>query len=212
MVEAGSAQALMGNHEYNAIMFNMLGDEGCLRPHKIKNIKQHMETLLQFHGKQDKYNEMIEWLKTLPMYIETDGFRAMHACWDSSSIERLAGLGSKGILSEEALRASADKTTELYDTVEVICKGLEVPLPEGISFHDKDDTKRYDIRVKWWEDPKDKTYKDMSVVEGIWLKGKPAILKSNVCCLDYSVAKGGYLTAYRWYGEQVLSDSKLIWF
>ncbi len=44
-----------------------------------------------------------------------------------------------------------------------------------------------------------------------WLKGKPAILKSNVFCLDYSVAKGGYLTAYRWYGEQVLSDSKLIW-
>jgi len=33
-------------------------------------------------------------------------------------------------------------------------------------------------------------------------------LTPNVACLDYSVAKGGRLTAYRWEGEQVLRPEK----
>jgi hypothetical protein len=35
-------------------------------------------------------------------------------------------------------------------------------------------------------------------------------LAQNVACLDYSVAKGGDLTAYRWDGEQVLSAEKFV--
>jgi hypothetical protein len=34
----------------------------------------------------------------------------------------------------------------------------------------------------------------------------PARLADNVACLDYSVAKGGDLVAYRWSGEHVLDD------
>jgi len=37
----------------------------------------------------------------------------------------------------------------------------------GSSFHDKDGTERFDIRVKWWENPICKTYEQMSVVKGI---------------------------------------------
>jgi hypothetical protein len=36
-----------------------------------------------------------------------------------------------------------------------------------------------------------------------WLSAqRPALLADNVACLDYSVAKGGFLCAYRWDGEQ----------
>jgi len=237
MVEAGTAQALMGNHEYNAILFNMWGKDNFLRPHKIKNIKQHKETLVQYHGQQEEYNEMIAWFKTLPMYIESEGFSAMHACWDPASIATLKKTTSEGCLNDEAFRISADKSTDLYKAVEITCKGLEVKLPDGVFFHDKDGTKRHDIRVKWWEDPQDKTYEEMSVIEGIkmnptpfdkemisygkndkpvffghyWLQGKPTLLKHNICCLDYSVAKGGYMVAYRWDGERSLEESKLVY-
>jgi hypothetical protein len=34
-----------------------------------------------------------------------------------------------------------------------------------------------------------------------WLQGTPVISKGNAACLDYSVAKQGFLTAYRWSGE-----------
>jgi hypothetical protein len=43
-----------------------------------------------------------------------------------------------------------------------------------------------------------------------WLNGLPGITASNVACLDFSVAKKGYLTAYRWSGETQLSEQNLI--
>jgi len=45
-----------------------------------------------------------------------------------------------------------------------------------------------------------------------WLHDKtPSLLAENVACLDYSVAKDGFLCAYRWDGEQRLSDDKFAW-
>ncbi len=42
-----------------------------------------------------------------------------------------------------------------------------------------------------------------------WMQAlRPAPLASNVACVDYSVAKGGMLCAYRWDGEQQLSAEK----
>jgi hypothetical protein len=36
-----------------------------------------------------------------------------------------------------------------------------------------------------------------------WFQGKPKRLTKNVACLDYSVAKNGALTAYRWSGSDL---------
>jgi len=237
MVDAGSAIALMGNHEYNAVLFNTLGKKGYLRPHLIKNIKQHHATLLQYQGKQDDYNEMIEWFRTLPLYYETDIWRACHACWDKDAISYLnKQTKNTGVLSAKQFVQSSKKGNKLYEAVEATCKGLEVELPKGISFFDKDGTERFDIRVKWWENPKGKTYKQMSVIQTIkmkkqdfkmkmnhykakekpvffghyWLGGLPKLLSSNACCLDFSVAKDGYLVAYRFDGEQVLDEGKFV--
>ena len=45
-----------------------------------------------------------------------------------------------------------------------------------------------------------------------WLSAtRPDLLAENVACLDYSVAKGGFLCAYRWDGEQKLTDGKFVW-
>ncbi|MDP3683046.1 MAG: hypothetical protein Q8S01_03855 [Ignavibacteria bacterium] len=41
-----------------------------------------------------------------------------------------------------------------------------------------------------------------------WLNGKPELLRGNICCLDYSVAKNGVLAAYRFDGEKELSNDK----
>lgn len=45
-----------------------------------------------------------------------------------------------------------------------------------------------------------------------WLSDdQPEILADNVACLDYSVAKGGFLCAYRWQGEQKLKNDHFVW-
>jgi hypothetical protein len=45
-----------------------------------------------------------------------------------------------------------------------------------------------------------------------WLSAKvPGFLADNVACLDYSVAKDGFLCAYRWQGEQTSSNDNFVW-
>jgi hypothetical protein len=42
------------------------------------------------------------------------------------------------------------------------------------------------------------------------MTGEPEPLAENIACLDYGMAKGGQLVAYRWDGEAKLDDSKFI--
>ena len=37
------------------------------------------------------------------------------------------------------------------------------------------------------------------------------IQKSNVCCLDFSIAKKGYLAAYRFNGEGQLDNQQIVY-
>src|SRR5690554_2539709 len=56
MISSGAAMAVMGNHEYNAIGFNLEDEKGGYkRPHLIKNFLQHEKTLAAFKNKQSEY-------------------------------------------------------------------------------------------------------------------------------------------------------------
>jgi predicted MPP superfamily phosphohydrolase len=242
MVESQNAVALMGNHEYNALCFHFQETEGGhLRKHLIKNIIQHYETLKQFQNRQQEYEDYLEWFKTLPLYFETENFRAVHACWDIDSIEFLRKTLVDDKLTDELIYQSVKVGSTLNEAIDQTLKGKELRLPNGLSFTDKDGTKRTQIRIKWWEDPSVMNYKSISV-EAIdhlpeqpiessalqslnyyhhtdkkvffghyWLKGDPSIYRENICCLDYSVAKGGNLVAYRFNEETVLNSENLIY-
>ena len=239
MVDNGTAIALMGNHEYNALCFHYPTEGGHLRKHLIKNIVQHYETLKQFQNRQEEYEEYLEWFKTLPLFYETEKVRAVHACWDEKIIDFLRTKLVNNCLTEDLIYESVQKGTALNDAIEITLKGKEIKMPEGLSFKDKDETERFEIRIKWWENPAEMTYKDISVepLENLpetkidlthltnadfysntekpvffghyWLKGKPLLNKQNVCCLDYSVAKEGYLVAYSFDGESNLESQHL---
>jgi hypothetical protein len=240
MVDAGNAIALMGNHEYNAICFHFQETEGGhLRKHLIKNIIQHYETLKQFQNKQSEYEEYLEWFKTLPLYYESNSFRAVHACWDNNNIEYLRKTLVNDRLTDELIYQSVKQGTELNKAIEQTLKGKEMKMLDGLFFTDKDGTKRTEIRTKWWENPLEMTYKSISVepLENLpelpvnanaldsidyylsndkkvffghyWLKGEPTLYKDNICCLDYSVAKGGKLIAYRYDEESILENAKI---
>jgi hypothetical protein len=240
MVETENAIALLGNHEYNALCFHFQEtDGGHLRKHLITNIIQHYETLKQFQNKQSAYENYLDWFKTLPVFYETDSFRAVHACWDNELIDYLRKHLSHNRFNDELIYQSVKKEKKLNNAVETTLKGKEIRMPTGLSFTDKDGTTRNDIRIKWWEDPLQKNYRQISVepLEALpeipidksllknsdyynlhdkpiffghyWLKGNPVLYRDNICCLDYSVAKHGHLTAYRFNGEAVLDNNNL---
>jgi len=41
--------------------------------------------------------------------------------------------------------------------------------------------------------------------------GSPSLLAANVACVDWGVASGGFLCAYRWDGECELSPAKFVY-
>lgn len=241
MVDSGNAIALMGNHEYNALCFHFQESEGGhLRKHLITNIIQHYRTLEQFQNMQTEYEGYLEWFKTLPLFYETATFRAVHACWNENNIDYLRKTLVNGRLTDELIFQSVKKGTPLNKSIEETLKGREMKMPEGLFFTDKDGTNRSEIRIKWWEDPAEMTYKSISIepLENLpalpvdiislkttnfyspedkkvffghyWLKGEPSLYKQNICCLDYSVAKQGKLVAYRLDEEKVLDENKFV--
>lgn len=242
MVDNDNAIALMGNHEYNALCFHFRdANGGHLRPHLIKNIIQHYETLKQFQNRQREYEDYLEWFKTLPLYYETETFRAVHACWNNNNIDFLRQTLVNDRLTDELIHQSVKTGTALNDAIDQTLKGKEMKMPEGLFFNDKDGTKRTEIRIKWWENPAEMTYKSISVepIENLpdhpveqsqitssehykahekkvffghyWLRGEPSLYKDNICCLDYSVAKGGKLVAYQLAEENNLNERHMIY-
>ncbi len=237
MIENGYALSVMGNHEYNAIAYYTKDKDGnYLRSHNDKHFKQHKEFLAAYENDSDSWNDVINWFKTLPLWLDLDGLRVVHACWDFDLISKLGS--SK--LTDDLLHQSAITGTWQNDAIETILKGKEIPLPEGYGFNDKDGNPRTHIRIKYWL--KDAvTYRDyfmgpINVLNDIpdipvvgdylleydsqdkpvflghyWMEGEIKPLTNNIACLDYSVAKeGGKLVAYRWDGEQKIDKNKFV--
>jgi hypothetical protein len=244
MVLEGSALAVMGNHEFNALAFHTEDPDSpgqYLRKRLDKNIHQHHQTLNQLSSEEMKH--YLEWFRTLPMWLELPGLRAVHACWDPRSTEIVSrGYATHGGLTTPMLTAASRKGHELFQHAEYLLKGKELMLPKGVTFADKEGIPRDNIRTKWYLPPHGHTYRtyalqtdvvesDLPLHESIhdfaspypemekpvfvghyWLLAeKPGTLAPNVACLDYSVAKDGFLCAYRWSGEQQLSNDNFVW-
>jgi hypothetical protein len=236
MIDSGAALAVMGNHELNALAFHTPdprtpGD--YLRRHDEKNSNQHAETMRQVPA--GELASHLAWFRTLPLWLDLDGLRVVHACWDDTRMARIPAE-----VSDEFLFSACIEGEPLFEPVEAILKGKEARLPRDITFLDKDGHPRNATRVKWFDDPTGHTFRSYSIepidcdrllpaavadsaqpypedakpvfVGHYWMKAaQPALLRRNVACVDWSVAKGGFLCAYRWDGEQELDPGKFVW-
>lgn len=154
MVDSGSARIVMGNHEFNAIAYatehpHRPGEH--LRPHTDKNTKQHQAFLNQLSEQQRR--DYIAWFMTLPLWLEIDGVRVVHACWHQPSRAVVeAELGGDRFTTVEQLVSATDKDSSLYQAVEVLLKGPEISLVDyGLpAYVDKDGHRREKARARWW--------------------------------------------------------------
>lgn len=155
MVEAGSAEAVMGNHEFNAIVWHTpdpLSPGEYLRPRHARNLHQHVRFLEEVGSDSPLHKSWIDWFMTLPLWLEKPGFRVVHACWHPEFMAQLAPhLGPNNTLTPELLlKAGRHKSPEFVAT-EAICKGLEIDLPAPMTFTDEEGTVRGRTRVRWWD-------------------------------------------------------------
>jgi hypothetical protein len=159
MVDYGSAKIVMGNHELNAIAYathdpNHSGE--YLRRHTKKNKLQHEAFLSQLSSAERDY--YLAWFRTMPLWLELDGVRIVHACWHKPSIEKIETVlqGSRFQSNEHLALATSkegkDDANSLYRAVEYVLKGPELPLSDYTMppFRDKDGHERKSSRIKWW--------------------------------------------------------------
>lgn len=242
MVLAGSAQAVMGNHELNALGWYFADDQGQpLRPHTDKNRQQHQAFLEEVGEGSAQHREWIEWFLTLPLWLKQDDLQLVHACWCEASMETLLPLLNENLsLQEGSFQPLFEKNHSAYAAAETLLKGVEMELPEGHGFSDKDGNLRFEARLRWWlaDQPqlslplaailppeKALSLPDLSVAEHLdpyrnisrptfvghyWLSGTPEPLTASIACLDYSIGKGGQLVAYRYDGEETLDKNKFV--
>src|SRR5690606_27928158 len=118
-----------------------------------------------------------------------------------------------------------DGTPSIFKAVEALTKGIEVPLPPGHSFLDKDGHTRSRVRVRWWDESA-ASYRTAAMLSPdeasalpdapipqhariplvdrlvffghYWLTGDIALQSHRHACVDYSAGKGGPLVAYRY--------------
>jgi hypothetical protein len=253
MVESGSALAVMGNHEFNALAFHTPGEGGePLRPHSDKNVRQHEAFLTDTADRPELRDELLNWFWSLPLWLDLDGIRMVHACWHDGLMSELkprlrsgnrldlstllaASTGENGSYRSDG---SAREVALEFRAIETLLKGLEVDLPDGATFVDKDGHQRQSVRVEWWRHDRP-TYQEAALVPAkdrpllpdvtvpnaalpgyrgtkpvfighYWMTGTPALLTENVACVDYSAGKGGALVAYRWSGEETLEPGNFM--
>ncbi|MDP3173066.1 MAG: metallophosphoesterase [Phenylobacterium sp.] len=245
MIDAGSARAVMGNHELNAIAWatphaDIEGDHLRTRmgPKGEKNRHQHAAFLSEVGADTPEHRAWIDWFYQLPLWIEESSFRVVHACWSPGHAAVLKShLGDQGRLTPGDIDAASRPGSAIHDAVDTLLKGVEVELPGGATFTDKDGHVRNAIRTRWWDPqlvslgeayigpsgivlpdgdiPPDSRIEEPdrpTFIGHYWFdpEGPPAPASRRVACVDYSVAKGGPLVSYRFDGAPALSAAHFV--
>ena len=157
--------------------------------------------------------------------------RAVHAAWDEAAVRELSRVER---WEGDTLEYYSRKTSPGYGLISRLLNGPEVVLPDGCAVVDAEGVPRPEMRVKWWNNLSQATYRqavfpdtdrvpDDPMRNGVACTGYPAdappvifghyalktdlaeLLAPNVACTDFGMGKGGFLCAYQWKGEEALS-------
>ena len=241
MVENGSAYAILGNHELYAILYYLRDTEGKYYKKRIPKYQlQINQTLDEFITCKEEFKSHLKWFRTLPMFLDFGAIRIVHACWDDENIKQLQNALTKPKISKTILREIALNETPFAQSFWETCKGIDFQMPKDLLVFDDDGRPHRTFRMKWWDNPEGKTFKEVSlesrfelpaytipreIVKSIKtypekepivfighysLTNEGGILKDNICCVDSGVSRTGKLLAYRWNGEAKLDGSNFV--
>lgn len=169
MVDSGSAQIVMGNHEFNAVAYDTEHPDHpgeFLRPHTDKNYRQHEAFLDNIDGETKA--AYLKWFATMPLWLDLGPIRVVHACWHEPSMRVVKEvLGSNRFSSPDQFVRASDKDDPLHAAIEVLLKGPEIDLARhGLPpYYDKDRHERSSARVAWWREGA-RTLRELAVMDG----------------------------------------------
>lgn len=171
----------MGNHECYAIP-DPANPGQYLRKQNDSNYKQHRAFLNESPLGSQQHTDAIEWFKTLPVYLDLEYIRVVHACWHQPAIVQLKEiLNEDNTIPDDIFMTASRLEHAHFRFIEDVVKSPEVKLPDGFSFLDSGKKKRTSIRVKWWAE-------DIPTYRYLALSVPAASLET----LPYRLVKGVY--------------------
>lgn len=150
MVDEGSAQVVLGNHEFSAIAYFTPIKKGFLRQHTLRSDEQIKETLQQFSGLVHEWQVYLQWFKSLPLFLEFDDFRVVHACWDHALIAEYKAAFQSHSLSPQRIIECEDNNSLAFRVIDRLTRGISLHLPNGVKIKGRDGYLRHQFRVNFW--------------------------------------------------------------
>jgi hypothetical protein len=235
MKAEGAAECLLGNHERDAVFFHTRLPNGRpLRPRTAVRREQLSETHAQLGASGPLVRSWIKWMQGLPLVFERPGLRVVHSAWEPKGVNFWRGrtLADKSLwetLHDPKSVASARLFHLVFGPIALFRRAGKVsearlrwfshPGEDGIhslwdaAFHRRKailgiPLRKADRKNLWGygrsEPPL--VFGHQSLTRHRTLRP----LRSNLACVDYGVAYGGRLCAYRWSGEAKLEAAHFV--
>ena len=162
MVQAGQAQMVMGNHEYNVYCHATAhpSKNAYLREHTPHNDRLVAETFEQFANYPNDLKTYLEWFSHLPLFLDMGYFKVVHACWDHFYIREYAKRYDNHCVSPEILVESSDNESFVAKILDRLLRGTDIRLPNDQVIRSRDGFERRFFRTKFWADNPE-TYSDV---------------------------------------------------
>ena len=155
MVEARQAICLMGNHEYYLLCWatrRVDDPKAYIQPHTVRSERRASATFKQFAAYQDELKDFQSWFYKLPLFLENERFRLVHACWDQSIIDHCKAKYSGSFVTNDMLQKIVTKGSFERRLFDRLLLGLKLPLPDGNVLVSSDGHVRKVFRAKFWAD------------------------------------------------------------
>ena len=185
------------------------------------------------------YHPFIPWLKTIPLFLDLNEIRVVHAAWHFSSISFLS---ESQLTKDEFIQRTCDKSSPERKAVDLILKGVKADLPIHSTLCDRFKKVRNKGRLRWWEDLRGKPFSEalFSPMYGKAVEEFPKLedtrqvepypkdeklvftghyclephvskINGNIACLDGCVTCDEKLWAYRHNKNHKLTEENLIY-
>lgn len=236
MADAGEAQVLLGNHEYGLLAWYTQNADGSFRRKHHKRYLTYMgPSIALFDHFPEEHAVYLDWFKRLPLALELGGARFVHAYWDEKTVAKITPGASLHDLGWSEPHFSGSKK----DMADLLTKGPELHLPEGLLVRDHQGNTHAQARINWWlsetaHDLRALIKPDTPELAGIAVPEKarnyppprptdpptffghfgfhecPGLLGPNFTSVDFTGPHGASIGAYRWDGEGILNEDKLV--
>jgi hypothetical protein len=164
MVENDHAFAILGNHEINAIIYHLKfqkGDPLVKAPRKY--FMPLFKTINEFIGHIEEWTDHLKWFRTLPLFIDLNEIRVVHACWSEPAIQILKTKLPEGKIKKSVFREIyRNSKSDLSQSFWTLTKGIDFKLPSDLKIINNKGVSPRSFRMRWWEQPHNKTFEEMS--------------------------------------------------